>query len=388
MKILRTARLVSGCRATAATHARKRLVMSAGLLATAAAAVALVPVSAASAAQAPRSAFPGTSHPVTVSEQRAALAFWTRQRIASAKAADIITVRNTGSADPVGPQAKDGYGGKPGIVPGGLPEGYREQAAAGRSAARPGTAFTSYTSFNVPANLYTQWPYRVNGVIAFVFKGAAYQCSGTSVASYHGTSLEDEVWTAGHCVANEDQSSPGVWDTKAVFIPAYNGTAADYDPFGVFPMINAYAPNAWVRNADFSMDEAAMEVGRNAAGQTLGQAVGWEGFIYNQPVNESFVAFGYPAASPYTGNLMVEDLGSSAYTYTPPGATGKPMIGIGDPMTQGSSGGAWNIDWTTGNPGYIDGHNDYHLGSLPNIVFSPYQDATSNTIRCWGASTC
>ena len=64
------------------------------------------------------------------------------------------------------------------------------------------------------------------------------------------------------------------------------------------------------------------------------------------------------------------------------------MIGIGNPMTGGSSGGAWDIDWSPANPGYIDGHNDYKFYSQPNAMYSPYQDGLSNRVRCFGASSC
>jgi len=126
-------------------------------------------------------------------------------------------------------------------------------------------------------------------------------------ASYHGRSLEDEVWTAGHCVANTESDSPGVYATNVEFVPAYNGTASTVTgryPFGVFTATRTEVPTAWLDDADRSVNEATMEVGTNSRGQTLGQAVGYEGSVYNEPVSENFTAVGYPAASPYTGNLI------------------------------------------------------------------------------------
>ena len=57
-------------------------------------------------------------------------------------------------------------------------------------------------------------------------------------------------------------------------------------------------------------------------------------------------------------------------------------------MTGGSSGGAWNIDWTTSGPGYINGHNDYKYTSQPLAMYSPYQDTLSNEVRCFGKTSC
>ena len=70
------------------------------------------------------------------------------------------------------------------------------------------------------------------------------------------------------------------------------------------------------------------------------------------------------------------------------GANPVEPIFIGNPMTFGSSGGAWNIDWTSSAPGYVDGHNDYGYSSQPDAVYSPYQDTLSNKVRCFGASNC
>jgi hypothetical protein len=85
---------------------------------------------------------------------------------------------------------------------------------------------------------------------------------------------------------------------------------------------------------------------------------------------------------------MVQDDASTASSYSWPGGSGQPLIGIGNPMTGGSSGGAWNIDWNSSSGGYIDGHNDYKFYAQPNAVYSPYQDSLSNTVRCFGASSC
>jgi V8-like Glu-specific endopeptidase len=325
---------------------------------------------------------------VSLAEQHATLAYWTPQRRAAAVSADVVDV--SAPAPRPGIARPDVSAGSPGEVPGSLP------VAAGAAntgdptlSAKPASYPYPYSSGNVPTADYTKWPYRINGKIWFTNNNGNYVCSGTSVASYHGSSLEDEVWTAGHCVANTSLKDPGVFDSFAEFVPAYNGTStSDPEPFGIFTVSRYSVATNFLNNGDISVDEGAMEVGTNAAGQTLGQAVGWDGFRWNDSSNEAFTAFGYPAASPYTGNLMVEDSASTASSYTWPNGQGQPLIGIGDPMTGGSSGGAWDIDWSTTASGYIDGHNDYKFGSQPNAVYSPYQDSLSNTVRCFGASSC
>ena len=109
------------------------------------------------------------------------------------------------------------------------------------------------------------------------------------------------------------ESDNHVVDSSAVFIPAYNGNVSKFDPFGEFVWNGgSETSSAWYNNRDLTEDEAAMTVGTSSTtGRTLGQAVGWDGFAWNHPVNEQFVAFGYPAASPYNGLNLIEDIAAT-----------------------------------------------------------------------------
>jgi hypothetical protein len=317
--------------------------------------------------------------------ERAVLAYWTRARLRAAKPVNIISV---GARPDVRPAAVHPTG-KPGVSAGGFPDGRGPAVVRPGAGVRPDGYPYSYSSFYVPTGDYTAWPYRLNGALFFVNDGGDYSCSGTSVGSHNGTSNENEVWTAGHCVVNTEANNQVV-DSSAIFIPAYNGSATDFDPFGEFVWDGGWETStAWLHNRDVSEDEAAMAFNSSSTnGRTLGQNVGWDGFAWNWSSNENFTAFGYPAGSPYNGNSMIEDIASTATTYTWPDGAGQPLIGIGNPMTGGSSGGAWNIDWSTSGPGYIDGHNDWKFDSQPLAVYSPYQDTLSNEVRCFGASSC
>jgi hypothetical protein len=176
-----------------------------------------------------------------------------------------------------------------------------------------------------------------------------------------------------------------------VFVPGYRGNATGnkLDPFGEYSWTGAVETTAaWQNNRDLSEDEAAFTVGTNASGQTLGNETGWAGFEWGQSTNQQFVAFGYPAASPYNGKFDITDLGASAVLDTSIGGSGSDPIGIGNPMTGGSSGGGWMNGWTETGPGYVDGHNDYKYSNQPLAMYSPYQDSLSETVRCFGASSC
>ena len=335
-----------------------------------------------------RAAAPKTvMHTANAVNAKAVLAYWTPARLRAAKSVDVLVAGSRPHVVP--PVAK--APGKPGHVAGGLARGQGAAAAPAIRRASP-NAFSypyPYDSFTPAQSLWHTYPYEVNGKLFFSNNGGNYVCSATSVASSSGTSNENEIWTAGHCAANTDGTHH--WDSSALFIPAYNGNVANFDPFGEFVWTGAaITTSAWFNNSDLTEDEAAMQVRTsNTTGRTLGQAVGWDGFAWNYPVNQQFVAFGYPAASPYNGLNMVEDIAATAgQDGNISGANGTRPIVIGNPMTGGSSGGAWNIGWTSSGPGYINGHNDYKYTNQPLAMYSPYQDTLSNTVRCFNKTSC
>jgi hypothetical protein len=326
-----------------------------------------------------------------VMSARQTLAYWTPARLRAAKPVSVITVSpkaHVRAATPARPA------GKPGIVRGGFPGGAATAApaVAARGGAVTPLAFPypyPYDIYAVPAASYKQLGYRLNGKLFFTNDGGNYVCSATSVASASGTSNENEIWTAGHCAANTDGAHQ--FDSSAVFIPAYNGTKTRFDPYGEFVYTgSAITTSAWINNGDLSEDEAAMTVGTSSTtGRTLGNAVGWAGFAWNQSVNQQFSSMGYPAASPYNGLIMWQDWGATANQDCFSGEANPVCpIAIGNPMTGGSSGGAWWIDWAPGSPNYINGHNDFRFTNQPGAMDSPYQDTLSNTVRCFGASSC
>jgi V8-like Glu-specific endopeptidase len=329
-------------------------------------------------------------HVIPSANVKATLAYWTPARMRSAKDVSVVVDHAPVTASP----AVGKPDGKAGAVAGGLPAGMSaSRVAAAKSAVTP-QAFSypyPYDSFNVPTTNYKKFPWEVNGAIFFTNNGVNYVCSGTSVASVNGTSDENEVWTAGHCVANTEGGN--LWDSSALFIPAYNGAALNFDPYGEFVAYSEETTSAWLYSTDFSVDEGAMLVGYSTKQpknhRILGNLTGYDGFAWNWGTDEQFVTFGYPAASPYNGESMIEDIAATAVSDTGIGGSASvPPIGIGSPLTGGSSGGAWNVDWSDSGTGYINGHNDYKYSSQPLAMYSPYQDTLANTVRCFGASTC
>jgi len=347
----------------------------------------------------------GSSGAVVSVSHDATLKYWTPARI---KAAIPVSVISAGKAAPR--KATQKPVGAPGRSPGHAPTGARSasraSASKGTNVANCSAGSCPYDSFEVtPAptkkggGVWQDYPYDVNGALFFENDGSDYSCSGTAIGSSHGSSDENEIWTAGHCLINTE-SLTGVRDSSAIFVPAYNGNAPityvstkkeeKWAPFGVFTWDGAWeSSTAWINNRDLTEDESAMQFDTSdITGETLGQAVGWAGFTWNDSVNEQFIAFGYPAGSPYNGADLEEDIGTTGGQDSNGGADSTNPIYIGSPFTGGSSGGAWTIGWSDSGTGYVNGHNDYIYTNQTDTMYSPYQDTLSNDVRCFGATSC
>ncbi|WP_048554980.1 trypsin-like serine peptidase, partial [Nostocoides japonicum] len=319
---------------------------------------------------------PVVVHTVAATEAASTSSYWTAARMRSAKPADVVVSPSAAKAAVAAPRAD----GPAGTVAG------SGTAAKATSAAAP---LAAYTFVKVPVSATKKWPQRLNGKLFFTNGGTNWVCSGTSVAAASAP-VQNEVWTAGHCTANTEGSK--AFDTYAQFIPAYNGkgkTEKQIAPFGRFTATQYITTTAWLNNGDLSVDLGAIRVGTNAKGQTLGQAVGWDGFAWNQSYQQQFNAFGYPAAAPYNGQSMYRDRASTSSTANV-GGVGPVTLGIPNPMTGGSSGGEWAIQWNAnqGASGYINGHNDFKFTNDPLTMYSPYFNSLANTVRCFGASSC
>jgi V8-like Glu-specific endopeptidase len=323
---------------------------------------------------------------VSATEQAQTLAYWTPARRQAATSAELVAgTKPTNQQSP----AVETPNGPPSAVAGSAPAGApsasvsAQQLAASEPvlAGQPWSYPFPYDAFAVPVKLYKTYPYEVNGTIFFRNNGGNYKCSGTSVVNGHQAS---EVWTAGHCVANTESGSK--FDEEAEFVPAYNGNgtkAKEIEPYGTFVATGYETATAWLDSHDDTVDFGAMSLANNRKHKTLSAEVGTDGFAWNQNENEQFVQFGYPGESPYNGTKMEENIAATAVSETSHGAGGNPT-GTGSPFTGGSSGGAWDIDWTDEGPGYINGHTDFYFTEKPLTKYSPYFNTLANEVRCFG----
>ncbi len=194
--------------------------------------------------------------------------------------------------------------------------------------------------------------------------GQNLACSGTAVVSSNGSVVD----TAGHCLYLN-----GSWMRNVIFCPLYE---SGNTPYGCWAARDLEVPSDWInaRPNDYHHDFGMIIVTPNNEG-VLTDLVGGAGWAYNQPANQTFYAYGYPAASPFDGQTRKSCEGSIGTTWQHGGGN---VVSIRCGMTGGSSGGPWFIQMN-GNL-YLNGHNDFTNILQPGYMFSPYYDDTWYTL--------
>ncbi len=190
--------------------------------------------------------------------------------------------------------------------------------------------------------------------------GQDMACSGTAVVSNNHSVVD----TAGHCLYLN-----GRWVKNVIFCPLYeNGKT----PHGCWAARDLEVPSDWIdaRPNDLHHDFGMAIVAPNSEG-VLTDLVGGTGWAYNQPANQTFYAYGYPAGYPFDGQTRKSCEGFVGTTWKHGGGN---VVSILCGLTGGSSGGPWfikmNGNW------YLNGHNDFTSGIQPGHMFSPYYDDT------------
>jgi V8-like Glu-specific endopeptidase len=317
--------------------------------------VGLIVICSATTAASARAA--AVVHPV---DSRAHLrAFWTPARIRQAKPLPPLSVLDHAAGAQIGQQA----GGRPSFIPAsprGSSDATLESGPVPAAAADP-------TARGTDTNGSTVFPNSANGFVLFFYGPNEYQCSGSVINSGAG----DVVLTAGHCVIDP---GPGTHATNIVFIPGYRDGA---EPFGVWPVTSFATTPEWESTTSTGNPNDSNEAGdmalltlanRPSDGATVQSVVGAFGIGFNQPRQQTYMEYGYPADTPYNGDRLYELTTPWAVddsTFSPP------TMGISSDFTSGSSGGPWLV----GSPPVALSVNDYTYVfpiSLRGYMFGPY----------------
>ena len=274
-----------------------------------------------------------------------------------------------------------------------LSESLDIRAAAG--IAKPKSVRSAPSSYAAVTQTNTTAPgTRTHGKIFGTITGVGgFVCSGTVVNSPN----ESTVWTAAHCIWDSDTDS---FATNLVFVPGYNNGAR---PFGNWAARDAFVPGNWVSSdgTDSRDDVGTLLIQKKLRDKTrrekrkcnrrfedrpakrrrckrkrvrgsVKDKVGARGIAFEQPLTNTFRAFGYPASPTPRFNGERLELCVSGYT----GSDGSNPFPPPDPISMecdmqgGASGGGWVISGgrVNGNVSYgYPGFDDFHF-------YSPYFD--------------
>ncbi|HEY3504876.1 MAG TPA: hypothetical protein VGN37_19085 [Actinocatenispora sp.] len=260
---------------------------------------------------------------VTAAQQRAALAYWTPERLASAVDLDAAPAATpTRRANTPRPAARR----RPYAVPGVLPAG----GATGGTVMRPAASSPQrWTSGGLIAS--------TAGKVFFSNSSGTYACSGDAVNSGN----KSIVATAGHCVVD---ATTGEVYQNWVFIPAYDHGNR---PHGTFTASSLHWMSQRIGDPDPTWD-AAFATMSPLNGTRLVDAVGGEGIGFDQSPGQYVHSFGYGGSDAEgNGEQLNWCAGTEVFETGHPGGG---IWGIDCIQTGGSSGGPFlqGFDPSTG----------------------------------------
>lgn len=206
------------------------------------------------------------------------------------------------------------------------------------------TGFTyemPFTNYRPP--VLNAYPYSTVGKLFFYVPPGASISSGDYVCSASVAANTHTILTARHCVFDY---STGTWYQNWVFYPAYNdGPNAVYHNGYNWRYVYTWTSGASGYDYDIAFiqlfDAGGSGCGGSTGSHSVGHYTGWLGSTWNGDFSQrQWDVFGYPQASPFDGNYQYQDEAATG-TLNPFGTTN--VVEIGNPQTDGTSGGPWVI---------------------------------------------
>jgi hypothetical protein len=341
---------------------------------------------------------------VTLSEQKDALAYWTRERVANAPAMALMVDMGEGGVDAAALEEEDFIGpaefsppemadpdadqiaqeafaedwealeGQEVVTGDGY--SYEDMLAFEEQQAdlEEGTKNVyTYFDVNTVSAFWKIYPHRWDGKLTFTTPSGNSSCSATVIKNNH-------IVTAAHCVY--DTASRNRWYTNWVFTPAYrNGNA----PYGTWTAASATILTAWVNlrgnysiNGWAKYDIAVIKL-NTRSGRTINSYVGNAGYLYNASDTQLVFNSGYPGEY-YTGSRI--STGAAQYLRACIAETGKQTTDTlysGCYWGRGISGGSWLVAYKPFKvSGMVNSVNSGLYIGQPNLYGAKF---TSNNFR-------
>lgn len=248
---------------------------------------------------------------------------------------------------------------------------------APRTAATPDGATGATGAFQGTEVAATEVPYLANGRLVGEFriplnerevKVEEYSCSASVVPSRRG----NVILTAAHCVIDPETGTVAT-EGKLNFAPGYhNGIAPD----GIWEASSYEATKSWsewarkkVTPPNEGEDLAFLLLRSNQEGEDVQDVAGSLGIAFDQACTQTYTQYGYPAESPYDGQILYSHISPYAGTDLNPAIAPRP-IKIASDFTRGSSGGPWTIGASTA-PTALS-VTAYGYENQPGYLYGPY----------------
>lgn len=301
---------------------------------------------------------------------------WTRERLEDAEPMPIITLPDPETPAAEAPAAAESP-----------PAAQSEAASTAALRAATASQAAAFEGVEVTAAESAMFPNSANGKLFGTFeirvgpreyKQEDYVCSGSVVNSPHG----NIVLTAGHCAIDPETGT--VTNEELIFVPGYrNGTA----PYGVWHAEFFTTTEAWKKTAKSGSTpneggDLAFVSLRSNEGQSVETAVGSLGVAFDAACNQTYTQFGYPAETPYNGELLYSHTAGYAGADTTGSFAPVPMK-IASDFTRGASGGPWAIGIGSGAPTVLS-LTAYGYANQPGYLYGPYFGEAAK--KAYGAS--
>jgi V8-like Glu-specific endopeptidase len=253
----------------------------------------------------------------------AAIARWTPARRAAAEPMSVLPVSAAGT-----------LGGSPLL-------------GAGAASTSAGTATSASPALTgavegVDTGDPTLFPNRANGIVYGIYRIDGhiepYQCSGSVIDSPAG----DVVLTAGHCVIDPET---GAVAESVIFDPGYREGVKPYGDFAASSFVTTpeWSSTAGTSDPYEAGDLALLVLAPNTeTGQSVEATVGGLRVAFEQPREQTYTQWGYPADPPYNGEILYSHTTPYAGVDSAYPAAVRP-IKIASDFTAGASGGPWTV---------------------------------------------
>ncbi|HEX4305259.1 MAG TPA: hypothetical protein VHZ54_04425 [Solirubrobacterales bacterium] len=311
----------------------------------------------------------GVSQPILTSP-RAALRFWTPASLEAAEPLPIPTLPGSPpEEEAAGPEQtsfpeEESPAEEAGLTsaestpsPGGAETAALHPAAVTQSAAVEGVEVSFAES--------TLFPNRANGKVYGAFepeenKLERYECSASVIHSNRGNT----VLTAGHCVMDEKTGQVAKY---VIFAPGYRERS---EPYGLWVARRVVTTPSWsTASSNEGEDLAYLSLLDNEGEESIEEVVGALDISFDNTCNQVYTQRGYPAESPYGGEILYSHAADYAGADTNPLFSPAP-IKIATDFTRGSSGGPWTIG-PSSSPTVVS-LTAYGYENQPGYLYGPY----------------